>query len=222
VIIGLCIWFLGGESLAQDRIDLQALIQETQKHSLDPGHMTIVWWMPSEFWRASLAQNPGIRKEQTEAILQILAGYTMVAVADGSIGPFGGVTFNTEDVVRSGVTVRDPQGRTHSPLDNDSIDVDAKNLLQMLRPGLGNTLGSLGQNIYFVLFRATADGRPIADPKGKGTFTVVLRDTEYSYRLPLGSLLPPKYDPATRETFPGNYMFNPFTGGALTAPPPSK
>ena len=30
--------------------------------------------------------------------------------------------------------------------------------------------------------------------------------------IPLGSLLPPKYDSETGEKFPGNYNYNPFTG----------
>jgi hypothetical protein len=44
---------------------------------------------------------------------------------------------------------------------------------------------------------------------------VVLAGTEFKFRLPLGSLLPPKFDPNTHEKFPGNYIYSPYTGSKL-------
>ena len=40
--------------------------------------------------------------------------------------------------------------------------------------------------------------------------------------VPLGSLLPPRQDAATGESFPGDYLFNPYTGGALQDAAPSR
>ena len=52
---------------------------------------------------------------------------------------------------------------------------------------------------------------------------VRLGKKKYDYRLPLGSVLAPRYDPDTGEQFPGNYFFNPYTGTklVLSKPEPS-
>jgi len=63
-------------------------------------------------------------------------------------------------------------------------------------------------------------GQPIADPKRDGSLTVHLNDIALRYRLPLGSVLPPSLDLKTGESFPGNYHFNPYTGGKLVPRPP--
>ena len=45
---------------------------------------------------------------------------------------------------------------------------------------------------------------------------VTVAEKVFRYRLPLGSVLPPRFDPNTEETFPGNYNYSPFTGAKLT------
>jgi hypothetical protein len=219
LVMAMCVGvlLLEGPAGAQTAVDLQALTQETQKHSREANAWTLVWWIPEQFWQANLAQNPMTTQAQIEAILQAVRRYTMVVIGDGRMGAFGGVTYTPEESVRSGVTVRDPWGGIHPPLAGAEVDVDTRTLLLMVKPIIANILGTLGQNMHFVVFPSqTKEGRPIADATGTGTFTVVLRSTEYRYRLPLGSVLPPKYDPKTGEKFPGNYLFSPFTGGPLT------
>ena len=55
VVVFLAVCLLCGGmkiSLAQEegRVDLNALIQETQKMSQKADEMTLVWWIPEEFW----------------------------------------------------------------------------------------------------------------------------------------------------------------------------
>jgi len=64
------------------------------------------------------------------------------------------------------------------------------------------------------LEKENKDGQ-ILDAKKEGSFTLTCYGREFSWRLPLGSLLPPKFDPETGESFPGNYHFNPFSGREL-------
>jgi hypothetical protein len=119
--------------------------------------------------------------------------------------------------------LKDGTGVNYVPLGESSIDPDMKNLLQGLKPVVANMVGPLGQNTHFVLFPSKSnDGRLIADPRSNGMFWVFLAGKEFRYRLPLGSILSPKYDPGTGETFPGNYNFNPFTGTKLGTESPNK
>ena len=41
-------------------------------------------------------------------------------------------------------------------------------------------------------------------------------------KFPLGSLLKPRIDPVSGESFPGNYGYNPYTGVKLDAGPALK
>jgi hypothetical protein len=42
-----------------------------------------------------------------------------------------------------------------------------------------------------------------------------LYDAKFTWRLPLPRLLPAKVDPRTGQEFPGDYLFNPYTGESL-------
>src|SRR5512141_154153 len=217
-IVGLAMLIVAGQSHGETTLDLQALIRETQKMSTAPGHMTLVWWLPEQCWQASLAQNPNITHAESDPILKTLRLSTLIAVVDGQVGAFGGVTYRSEEAVRASVTVKDAKGQSYGPIGADSIDPSMKNLIQMLKPVIANIVGPLGQNMQFLLFPTeTKDGQPLADPTREGMLEVTVAEKDFKYRLPLGSVLPPRIDPKTEETFPGNYNYNPFTGTKLIA-----
>ena len=219
--IGFSLLLLASQSQAQERIDLRALVRETQLMSEAPNEMTMVWWLPEQFWQASLGQR--LPADQVEEVLKVVRRYMLIAVVDGRIGPFGGMSFSPEQSVRANVTLKDAAGVNYAPLGESSIDPDMKNLIQAMKPVVANMLGAIGQNMHFVLFPSkSADGRLVADPASKGTLWVLVGGKDFRYRLPLGSLLSPKYDPGTGETFPGNYNFNPYTGTKLGTESPKK
>jgi hypothetical protein len=56
----------------------------------------------------------------------------------------------------------------------------------------------------------------LIEPKQTGTFAIEYRGKSHKWRLPLVALLPPMVDAKSGEEFPGNYLFNPFTGEKLT------
>lgn len=197
-------------------VDLVALTQETQKLSQKQQAMTLAWWVPEEFWRASLAQTPAMTAAQTEEMLKVLRPYTMVAVLDGTIGPFGGVTYNSEDWLRANTRLVDVEGRSYLPCAEEKIDADTKNMLQMMKPVLGNMLGPLGQNIHFLLFPAKTDkGIAIASAKDKGHFAVKVGDKEFKWRLPLDSLLPIQVCGSCKQECKGSWSFCPWCGKKL-------
>jgi hypothetical protein len=219
--VGFSMLLLAGQAHAQERIDQRALVRDTQITSENPNELTMVWWLPEQFWQATLRDR--LPANHVEEVLKVVRRYTMIAVVDGRIGPLGGMSFIPEEAVRTNVTLKDAAGVNYAPLGESSIDPDMKNLVQAMKPVVANMLGPIGQNTHFVLFPSkSADGRLVADPTSKGTLWVIVGGKEFRYRLPLGSLLSPKYDPGTGETFPGNYNFNPFTGTKLGTESPNK
>ncbi|MEJ2236399.1 MAG: hypothetical protein P8X67_21050 [Syntrophobacterales bacterium] len=219
VLVGallICGWM--SVSVAQDRkVDINALVQETQKMSDTSGEMTLIWWIPEEFWRASFEQDPNMTAAQTEQFIQVLRPYVLIVAVDGNIGTFGGVTYKSETTIRDSIQLIDGQGTRYRPLTNENIDADSRNFLSMMKPVFVNMLGPIGQNMHFFLFPAkNTMGQNIAVAKSEGTFSVKLATRVFKWRLPLGSILPAKICPVDGEKLSGAWKFCPWHGVELT------
>lgn len=201
---------------ARFEIKIDQLLQETQKTSPSTDTVDLVWWIPPQFWASVLADSADVPEKTRLEIEDIFAQYTVVAAVKGSIGNLGVDKFVSDDEMRAQLRLVDPYGTSHAPLAADELDSRLTAMVQVLKPLMANVVGQMGTNLNFYAFPAkTQDGRPVADPLGAGKLTVKLGADEYAFRLPLGSLLPPRHDPASGEVFPGSYHYNPYTGAAL-------
>lgn len=204
--------------LAQEsNIDLNALIQDTQKQSQNTGEMSFVWWMPEEFWRVSLMQDRTITTVQAEEFIKVLRPYMVIVVVDGKIGAFGGITYISETTIRDNIELIDSHGARYRPLSQQRIDADTENFLSIMKPVFANMLGPMGQNMHFILFPAkNTNGENIAEPKKKGSFVIKLGENEFKWKLPLTSLLPLKICPKCAEKCSGAWNFCPWCGTELS------
>ena len=204
-------------SIAEDyKIDVNKLAQETQQMSQSTNEMTMVWWIPEEFWRLSFEQDPNVTEAQIEDILKVLRPYMLLVAVDGKIGTFGGVTYSPKESLQNTIKVIDKEGNRISPLSENKIDSDLKNFLQMMKPIFVNMIGPMGQNMHFFVFPAkNKDGHPIAVARKEGAFSVMLGERNFKWRLPLGSLLPPKVCPVDGEKLSGAWHYCPWHGVAL-------
>lgn len=201
--------------------DLPTLIKETQKMSQRNHKMTLVWWIPEDFWRISLANSGTTTAEQQENILAILRPHLLVGVVDGTIGPMGGMTYRSEEETRKLLTVIDRTGREYRPTPDDQVSGDMRNLLGMMKPMLANMLGPMGENFRFYVFPAKdGSGKPLADAKSEGKLGVRLGEESFEWRLPLGSLLPAKMCPQDKEMLNGAWTYCPWHGARLVEAPP--
>ena len=197
-------------------ISLNDLLNETQKMSEKSGEMTLVWWVPEEYWRVSLAQDPTVTETQVAQIIESLRPYTVFFAVSGTMGPFGGLTFKTEPELRAGVRLKDGGGNVYSPLPDDQMNPDARNFLSTMKPVFANTIGPMGQNMHFFLFSSQdAKGKPIARATQEGNFSLTLGREEFRWRLPLSSLLPPKICPTDGEKLSGAWKYCPWHGTQL-------
>ncbi len=210
-----CLVFsVAGPAMAQE-VDLTALIRETQNLPQKAGKITLVWWIPDEFWTVSLRQRKST-EAQIEAVLKAVRPYMIVAVVDGAVGAFGGVTYQSEDQIRASTRLVDSQGTSYVPRTTDEINADIRNMLVMMKPVLANMLGPLGQNLHFLVFSGkTASGARIANAMEKGSFKVKLDEQEFKWRLPVDALLPGKVCPGCQEACKGSWNFCPWCGTKL-------
>lgn len=204
----------GGAATQDASAGIQAMIQETQKMKMEDGHLTLVWWIPDQYWEYSFRENSEISDEMAADFLAVVEGYHLFAVADGQIGSFG-VDMTDYDQLAEHLTLNVGRTRLH-PLDSEGLSSEMSGFLAIMKPIMAEMLGQFGEGLEFFAFKPD-EGRPLLDPLSEGKFTVMVGDRRFFWRTPMGFLLPPKWDPETNEEFPGNYNFNPFTGVELVA-----
>jgi hypothetical protein len=214
VAVAMIVSLYTARSAVASEPDLTTLTQETQRMSQKADALTLVWWIPEEFWKASLAQQKQLSAEQVEGFLKVLKPYIVVVVVKGKIGLTS--TFESEETVRANTKVIDDKGNSLTPLSDADVDNTAKGVLGMLKPVFASTMGALGQNMHIMLFSAkTADGRQVVDTKQKGQFKVSVADKEFRWRLPFDSVLPQKTCPKCKEDCKGSWEYCPWCGTKL-------
>ena len=203
--------------LAQEpKVDPDAFMQETSKSLTEKNEITFVNWIPEEFWRISVAQGPTASAALTEEITKVFRPYIVLLTYTGKAGPFGGVTYSSEETIRATIQIRDSKGNRYRPLNEDAIGPDTRNFLQMIKPLFANMFGQMGQNMRVFLFPAKNEvGDKVAEAKKEGVFWVELGGKEFRWKLPLGSLLAPKICPMCVEKLSGAYNFCPWDGTKL-------
>jgi hypothetical protein len=203
---------------AASETKIDAIIKETQQTVGGKDITGFVWWLPAEFWEESAIEQ-GSTLEQARTSFAALHDYTMVIVAVGKVG-LGNINWRSEKEIRGGTSLRDSDGQVYQPL--QEISGDAQGIASIVRPVLSNILGPMGQNLQILFFPAkTKSGKLIADPTRASSFSVVLsnltaqKESEFSWRLPLTSLSPPKFCPAGKERVEANWKFCPWHGVSL-------
>jgi hypothetical protein len=192
------------------------LIRETQRLTQNEGQITMVWWMPVQFWEESLKGNSAVTPEARAQLLAPLAEYSLLAMirAKATAGGVTDIQPKAELVKNLKVTAN---GKVLEPLAPEQIAPGAQLLMAQLKPGLTAMGGPAMQGVEFVVYPTKVDGKPVIDALQPGTLEVTLYEQTSRWRTPLGSLLPERVDAKTGEEFPGNYQFNPFTGDKLKA-----
>jgi len=197
-------------------IDFNQFMNDTMKQTPDPDRITMVWWLPEELWLLSFAQDDSMTDEDVEEFLTVLRPYVLLAVVDGTLGPFGGATFVAPETVRESVVLVDAAGQRSKPLGNEEVSPDARNLAAMMTPVITSMAGPIGENMTFLFFHAKdSDGNPKIGATMKGRFSVEVGDQHFAWKTPLGSVLPPKVCPVDGEELSGAWTYCPYHGKEL-------
>jgi hypothetical protein len=195
---------------------LSALVKETQKIHSDADTFRLAWWIPYQYWEENFKNNPRMTDAQKQDFLNTLRDYTVMAVVDAKKGGLAVFTYVAADEILKTAKLTVPDGTTFSALLESDLSPGARNLISMMKPFFANILGQFGQNTVFVVFPAKgADGDKLIDPYQEGHFSFVENGHSFSWRLPLGSLLPDETCPKCGEVLPGNYKFCPYDGTKL-------
>jgi len=192
---------------------MDAMAKDLMQQSQGNGDFRFAFWLPTEFF---VRVAPKADAATIDSLRKSLRGYAIFFVLDAHASALGMPVGRPRAEVLAGTFLQLEDGTRLSPLGAEQLHGDIKTLVDIMKPMMKNMLGALGEAMEAVVFEdAGADGASRLDPLAKGQFKVVVGSEAFSWRLPLGSMMAPMFDPETHERFPGNYRFNPFTGAKL-------
>jgi hypothetical protein len=196
-------------------INLDALSLDLKRNDESPEFIRSIMYLPTEFFRAATSNSPQLPSSSSDSLCDALDRYTIFWVLEINRANIPDIVSTTRENLVNKLSLTIGEGEAVSPLSEKEISKDAQYLLELMQQMFEQSGGVFSQG-EFLCFKGVSDkGKRLFNPTKKGFLSLNLRNSTYKWRLPLGSLLPPKYDKNTGEEFPGNYMYNPFTGETL-------
>jgi hypothetical protein len=201
-------------------VDMSSLTRELTLSKQSNNRMTMTLWLPDDFWRVAIGANGNLSEHGVDDYITVVHPYLLIAVLDADKG-ITAFHYTNPEALLGETRIEDSRGNIYKPLTPESMGEEMHNMIEVIRPIIGNMLGAFGQHMEYMVFsNSDKAGKPLVDARGKGALTVHVGETILSYRLPIASLLPRNVDPKSGESFPGTYLYNPYTGDKLISPPP--
>ena len=183
-------------------VDIGALTVETQKMAGDQSELDLVWWIPVEYWAATLRQSAGLPTAQMDDMINVLSQHSVLAVVQANISPFGSFSFVDKETIMDGMLVEmiDESNKVRTISHTEPSDPDMRLVLDQMKPMLSQAMGAMGQNFFFFPLPAfDEDGERSPSPYEKGRLRVTLQRGETAsvieIEMPLDSLFVPRECP---------------------------
>ncbi len=194
-------------------VDIQSILRDSQRLTKDGDRFIMLWWIPHLYWELSFGEAKQLTEEGKKQILDLMSDYVLIAVIDGEFDALGGFTGKPMNEITQAFSLRFSE-ESIDPLPDDKLPDAMKNLLQSMRPVLQNSLGAIGKGMHIIVLPSNAKKQGKWENR-KDTLTIKYNDRKFIWRLPLACTLPDKVDADTGEHFPGDYVFNPYSGKKL-------
>lgn len=207
------------------KVSTNDLAEETQVMGQNAGdeHIMFVWWMPFEFWEATMLQDETLTPEEREDILTTLKDYTLLAVVQGDLSALGTVKFYPRDEVEKNMKITyKKDGSESTPIFLErNVSPELNVLINVFKPIMAGMMGNMGSNMhFFVLKNKDKEGNLIINPYNKGmlNFELVKKKEKTVVKdeipMPLNSLFVPRKCPNGRDAHV-SWKFCPWTGKEL-------
>ena len=215
LILGLALLTQGLKAQEKKYVpNLTHLIEQTQLSSEDNNKMSLLWWIPKEFWYAALADDPTFTPAGIKEFEDIFKHFTVLMVVDGVIGKFGNVSYTYAQKIHENIEIYDEKFNVYQPLKEKEIPSDLKEMFAIWQPMFASMLGTMGENINYYVFQNNYNTE-VMDASGTAQYKIKMMGEDYRFRLPLGVLFPPKTCGKCGEEFMGSYKFCPYDGSKM-------
>ena len=128
-------------SQAGETHDLTAFMNECQKMSTDPGIITIVQWIPDEWWQLTL-ERAGVPESRIKEVLDLFEPYSAFIVIHGKISPLGLPSFSSEADIRKHLFLVDEANKFYRPVEDENISAGVRNAIIMIKPTASAAIGA--------------------------------------------------------------------------------
>lgn len=222
-LIGVSAVCLAAERKDLKKIDLDALSSELQKSAEPSDGMNLVWWVPPEFWRASMAQSKEA-DDGIEEVMKVMDKCVVIAVVRADISALGAFKFHGKDAVAKALTVTraDKDGNLTTLELQTELDDDMSNMLALVSSVLKNAMGGLGSNFHLFVYKGLdGKGNRIASPYEEGKLIVKLAKLSkeaggtIEFETPVDALYVPRECTACKKKAHIRWNFCPWCGKAL-------
>ncbi len=201
---------------AESDVSVTDLIGEIQQWNKQGNKMSLAWWIPSEYWRIALKDRNDIPPETIAHFEKVFDDYMMIWACDLTINLDGTLTFTAEQEIGKSISVVDRNDNEHFPLAKEEILVEVLTIAETMKPVFAQALGQMGQGLHYYFFNVRDEnGKSLVDAKRHGTFKILHSNSEFLWKLPLATLMPPKFCPLDREKMNGTWKYCPLHGNAL-------
>ncbi len=196
--------------------NVDQFIEELQVGSNDTDKMTLVWWIPVEFWDVVLKQSGEMSEEQIVEFTEVISPYAIFLVIDGKVGAFGNISYTDKKKIDKSVRFVGTDEKEYKALDEDDVSMEIQVILATFKPMFASMLGEMGENANFYVTKDLQDeGSRSFDPYSENDIGVKFLDTELTIECPISTLLPEKVCPEDGELLNGTWKYCPFHGEKL-------
>lgn len=191
-------------------VELDKLMSELFVEKQTKTEYKLAFWLPPDLFLEVNADASDAEKKQISAMLE---GYAIFLVANAKIGLMGALSPQSRSEILASTFLHLDEATKLSPVPDTALKGDVKVMLEMMKPVFKNLAGNYGDALEAVVFKdQRIGGRSKLSVAGSGKVQVSVAGEYFTWRLPLVAFLPPAIDPVTGEQFPGDFLFNPYTG----------
>jgi len=210
-LILLCFSTISIAQLPNDQVDIGQLMGELVTSKKNGDNLKQVMLFPPDYWAIALSESSFAGPDVIDELHKIFDGYLLVGTLDANMNVVGNFIGN-----EIAIQLIDSKGKVHNHIPEDKLNPDLKTMLEVFKPTMAGMLGKMGEQLQFFIFNNfDADGDKVLSPREKGNFTVVVNETKFTYRTPLGSMVEKKICPTTGIELNGNWDFCPWHGTKL-------
>ncbi len=188
--------------------------------SSDDTHTAVCWWIPVEFWKASLSRDITISEEERCAFLRVLNDFSLLSIAQFDM--IDKYDYYSKSEIESNIviTVIDKNGNENRLFTMQNINSDFDKIIGMLQLVTGDVLGNFGNNAHFYVLndKSKRDDR-LLNPYNKGELRIQFgrRNGEIFegiIKTPINALFVPRICP-NGEKAHISWKFCPWSGKPL-------
>ncbi len=212
------------EKKAPEEVDFGQLLGELNltPEGTAPGELVVAMWLPPEFWAVNFIQDGGLSEREIEQTMEVFAGTSLLAVAQGAFTPSGVMEYLSRDEIAGSlrVSVYFADDSLKNVALTGDVSPELEEMLAAVGPGFAASVGEMGENLHmFVLNDAQDTGARLADPWERGSLVIDMISVSgdpvlLSLPFPLDALYWPRYCPNDMPA-KASWNFCPWSGEPL-------